>query len=369
MAKDYYETLGVPKTATQDEIKKAFRSLAHQHHPDKGNGDDKRFKEISEAYQTLGNEQKRKQYDQFGQSFGQAGGFPGGGFNYQDFARRQSGSSFGQGGFSQGGVNFDFGDLGDIFGSFFGGSTRQARRETRGSDIETEIAINFEEAVFGAEKIIDLSKKVVCDRCGGTSAEPGAKISDCQNCQGTGRVRRVQQTVLGAFQTETICPECRGEGKTYEKKCQECRGSGSVHGSEKIKIIIPAGIENGQSIRISGKGEPPSKGKGAPGDLYIHLRVSPSNKFKRQGNDIFSEHHIFVRQAILGDKIDIETVDGPVKLKIPEGTQSRTQFRLRDKGVPRLHGRGRGDHLVEVVVDIPRSLSKKQKKLMEEMEI
>jgi len=363
MAKDYYEVLGVNKSATQDEVKKAFRKLAHEHHPDKGNGNADKFKEINEAYQTLNNPQKRKQYDQFGQSFGGAQGS--GGFNYQDFARAQGGQG---GGFSQSNVHFDFsdmGDLGDMFGSFFGGS-RGGTRTARGSDVQVEINIDFEEAVFGVEKIIDLTKRVTCDKCSGNGAEPGSKISDCKTCGGSGRVVRAQQTILGNIQTQATCPDCQGEGKKYEKKCSQCHGTGIVHGSEKIKVQIPAGIETDQSIKLSGKGEPAPKG--VAGDLYININVSSSRKFTRVRNDILSGLNISLKQAILGDKIEIETVDGPVSLKIPAGTQSHTDFRLKSKGVPYLRSRGRGDHIVKVVVDIPRSVSRKQKKFLDEME-
>ncbi len=366
MPRDYYDILGVKKDASQEEIKKAFRKLAHEHHPDKGNGNGDKFKEINEAYQTLGNENKRRQYDQFGQSFSGAGG-PGGGFNYQDFARAQGNNPFG-GGFNQSNVHFDFGDmddLGDLFGSFFGGGARQSSRRQRGSDVEVDLEIDFDEAVFGVEKILDLSKRVLCDNCGGTGAEPGSKIVDCKTCGGTGRVVRSQQTIFGAFQSQSVCPDCRGEGKKYEKRCSKCGGGGVVHGSEKIKVKIPAGINSGQSIKLSGQGEPAPKG--VSGDLYIRVRVKASRKFQRQDNNILTTEHLSLKQAILGDKIEVETVDGPVALKIPAGTQSHTEFRLKNKGIPHLGGRSRGDHIVTVIVDIPRNADRKMKKLLEEL--
>jgi len=368
MSKNYYDLLGVKKDASQEEIKKAFRKLAHEHHPDKGNGNGDKFKEINEAYQTLGNPEKRRYYDQFGSA---AGGFagagqPGGGFNYQDFARASGGNPFG-GGFNQSNVHFDFddlGDLGDIFGSFFGGARTNSRRQ-RGNDIEIELEVDFEEAVFGAEKIIDLSKIILCGHCGGGGAEPGSKISDCKTCGGTGRVVRQQQTIFGAFQSQSVCPDCRGEGRSYEKKCSRCGGSGTVHGNERIKVKIPAGIENGQRIKLSSQGEPAPKG--ISGDLYIQIRIKPAEKFHRQGNNILTTEHLSLKQAILGDKIQVDTVDGPVSLKIPAGTQSHSEFRLKNKGVPYLGSRGRGDHLVKVVVDIPRNLDRKTRKLLEEL--
>ncbi|MFA5029455.1 MAG: molecular chaperone DnaJ [Patescibacteria group bacterium] len=368
MAKDYYDILGVSRSASPEEIKKAFRKLAHEHHPDKANGNAEKFKEINEAYQVLNNPDKRKQYDQFGSAFGGAGA---GGFNYQDFGRA-AGGPFGQGGFSQDGISFDFGDLGDLgdlfggFGSFFGGGNRTAKKAVRGEDVEIELTIEFEEAAFGVDKVIDLQKQVVCEHCHGSGAEPGAKISVCATCGGTGKINRVQQTILGNFQTQTVCSDCQGEGQKYEKKCSTCHGSGAAYGSEKIKVKVPAGIDDGQTIKLSGQGEPAPKG--VPGDLYIRIKVRPSKIFRRQADNIFSEKHLSLKQAIFGDKIEIETVDGLVSLKIPPGTQSHTEFRLRDKGVYHLKGRGRGDHLIKIIVDIPKNLSRQQKKILDSWE-
>lgn len=371
MSKDYYDILGVKKTATSDEIKKAFRKLAHEHHPDKAGGNNDKFKEINEAYQTVGNEQKRKQYDQFGSTAGA------GGFNYQDFARASNrggsagGNPFGQGGFSQSNVNFDFGDLGDlgdVFGSFFSGQAGGSGRSVnKGADIETEISITFEESVAGAEKNIELSKRIICANCQGQGAEPGSKINTCGHCGGRGKVSAIQQTILGNFQTQKICSTCQGEGKIYEHKCKKCQGAGVEYGSEKIKIKIPAGIEDGQQIRLSHKGEPNPKGQ--DGDLYINIKVYKSHKFHRVGDDIKSDYHISIAQAALGDKVEIETIDGRVNLKIPAGTQSHSQFKLSGQGVPHLRSRGRGDHFVQIIVDIPKSLNKKQRKLIEELNI
>jgi len=370
MAKDYYNILGVSKNSSQDEIKKAFRKLAHEHHPDKQSGNADKFKEINEAYQTLGNEQKRQQYDQFGQSFGSGGAAGGQGFGgfQQDFSR--GGNPFGQGFSSQ---NFNFGDFEDLeyvfggLGDLFGGGRKGGKKASRGRDLEVELDLDFSEAVFGAQKVIDLQKDIACPVCQGSGAEPGSKIDNCLHCGGRGRVQRVQQTIFGNIATEAICPECQGEGKKIEKKCRHCHGEGVSKGSEKIKIDVPAGINDGQSLKLSGKGEAAAKGKS--GDLYLKIHVRPNKKFIRRGDDIFSEAHLSVRQAILGDKIEVETVDGPVALKIPEGTQSHTQFRLKEKGVPHLQGRSRGDHLVEVVVDIPKHLDRQQKKLLEDLNI
>lgn len=360
MAKNYYDILGVSKSASQEEIKKAFRKLAHEHHPDKKTGNEAKFKEINEAYQVVGNEEKRRQYDQFGQTFSGAGSNAGGGFG------GQGGNPFGQGGFggfNQGNVNFDFGDLGDIFGNIFGGG--QPRRD-RGRDLETEISLEFKEAVFGAEKELDLNKEINCDKCRGTGAEPGSKINACKTCNGSGRVVRMQQTILGNFQSQAVCPDCRGEGKRPEKSCQKCQGRGHIRGNEKIRVIIPAGIADGQSVRLSGKGE--AGEQGSAGDLYIRVRVRANKNFVRQGDDILSEARLNLKQAILGDRIQVETVDGPVELKIPEGTQSHTKFRLKGKGVPHLRVHGRGDQIVDAIVDIPKGLGRKAKKILEEIE-
>jgi len=368
MAKDYYQILGVNRNASQEDIKKAFRKLAHEYHPDKKTGNAEKFKEINEAYQILGNEQKRKQYDQFGSagSSFNSGGFSGSNpFSSQGF----NGNNF------QGNINFDFGDIedwsdifggSDIFSSFFGGS-RNSNRTKRGNDLEIEISIDFEEAIFGTKKEIELSKKILCPVCKGNGAEPGSKISTCNTCHGSGRITRIQQTILGNFQTQTICPDCHGEGKKAEKQCHKCRGTGSIYGSERIEINIPAGIDDGQRIKLNSKGEAITGG--IHGDLYVNIKVRPNKKFVRRGFDIFSTIQISIKQAILGDKIMIETIDGPVALKIPEGTQSGTQFKLRNKGVRILNGYGRGDHIVEVKVNIPKGLNRHQRKLIEQLDI
>jgi len=364
MAQDHYKTLGVDKSASADEIKRAFRKLAHEYHPDKKTGNAEKFKEINEAYQTLSNEGKRRQYDQFGQSFTGTGSQAGGGY--------YGGNPFSQGfnGFNQGNVNFDFGDvgdLGDIFGSFFGGTTGGRPSSRRGADLQTELAIDFKEAVFGAEKTIELNKQIVCDVCNGTGAEPDSKINACKTCNGRGRVIRAQQTFLGTIQTEAVCPQCQGAGQVPEKKCPKCRGAGHIKGAEKIKVTIPAGIDNGQSLRLSGKGEVGERGQS--GDLLVRIRVRSHPRFHRDGFNIYSVCHLSLKQAVLGDKIEIETVDGLVNLKIPEGTQSQTKLKLPGKGVPHLNSRGRGDQIVEVIVDIPKGLNRQQKKLLEQLDI
>lgn len=355
MAKNYYETLGVGKSASADEIKKAFRKLAHEHHPDKKSGDEAKFKELNEAYQVLGNPEKRRQYDQFGQTFSGPGSNGGG---------RPSGNPFGgAGGFNQGNVNFDFDDIGDLFGNFFGGGRAEPQR---GRDLETEVVLEFEESVFGADKVLRLDKDIACDKCRGTRAEPGSKIDSCKTCGGSGQVIRMQQTILGNFQSQSSCGDCRGTGQKPEKPCQKCHGRGYARGSETVKVTIPAGISDGQSVKLSGKGAMGESG--TAGDLYIRIRVKPSRDLVRQGDDILSQASINLKQAILGAKIMVKTVDGPVELKIPEGTQSQTKFRLKGKGVTHLRTSGRGDQIVNVIVEIPKGLSRQQKKLIDQLE-
>lgn len=363
MGKDYYNILGVDKGASQEEIKKAFRKKAHEYHPDKANGDEAKFKEINEAYQVLGNEQKRKQYDQFGSAFqnGQAGGGGFGGFE-------------GFSGFSNGadGFNINMDDLGDIFGGMgdifgFGGG-RSGRRQSRGADIQTILTIDFMEAVFGAEKEIKLKKAVVCDKCKGNGAEPGSKIETCKTCGGAGHVTKVQRTILGNMQVQTTCSDCQGEGKTYDKKCSKCGGSGIAQEIVNLKVKIPAGINNGETIRLSGQGEAGQKGASA-GDLYIKIRVNSDKNFRREGYDIHTTKEVSFTQAALGDKIEVETVEGVVKLKIPEGTQSGTVFKLKGKGVEKLQGRGKGDHFIEIKIRTPKNLSRKQKDLLKELDL
>jgi len=374
MSKNYYDILGVSKTATADEIKKAFRKLAHEHHPDKAHGNEAKFKEINEAYQVLGNEEKRKQYDQFGQTFNGQGfnagaGFGGQGFNWQDFTRQYGN----QGGFRTN-INFDdlnF-DLGDLFGDFFGGSNRRSKsrsyeREQTGEDIEIQMTIGFKEAVFGTEKIIALEKQDVCDKCNGSGSEPGSKTITCPECKGKGQIEQTQRTIFGVFTTRSVCNTCAGEGKKPEKFCSKCYGEGRVKNKKEIKIKIPAGIDEGQQIKISGAGNVGLKGASA-GDLYISFKINPDKIFAREGNNILSQIEIDITQAALGDKIEIETIDGRVILKIPEGTQSGKVFILKEKGVPELNRPGhRGDMIVEVIVKIPTKLSRAGKKILEEL--
>ena len=357
---DYYEILGVHKNASQEEIKKAFRKKAHQCHPDKPGGDEKKFKEINEAYQVLSNHEKRTQYNQYGKTFEQAqsqgGSYGFGGFQDYSGAFRNSG----------GGVEFNFEDLGDIFGDFFGGSQKkQTTQKTQGNDIGIEVSLKFEEAIFGVKKQVEIDKFSVCSYCHGNAAEPGTKIITCVTCNGTGQIQHIQSTILGQFRTVGVCPDCQGEGKRVEKKCVKCNGHGRIRKIEEIEVEIPAGIDQGQTLKLSHQGDIGIKG-GRNGDLYITVRILPHSKFKRKGNDILSKTVINFSQAVLGDKIEVETLEGKVRLKIPAGTLSGKIFRLTDKGVPYLQRRGRGDQLVEIIIFVPQKLTREQKKLLEE---
>ncbi len=356
MSKDYYKILGVDRGASQEDVKKAFRKLAHQYHPDKTGGDEEKFKEINEAYQVLGDPNKRAKYDQFGSSFesGQAGGGFHGFEGFRDFQ-----------GFSEG-FNINMDDLGDVFGDVFGfGKEKKEGKARRGSDIEVDLSIEFMEAVFGIEKELSINKRAQCEKCHGNGIEPGAKVDICKTCAGTGRVTKMQRTFFGNMQVQMTCSECGGEGKTYSQKCAKCHGVGNIKETVNLKVKIPAGIDDGQTIRLAGQGEAGSKG-GPAGDLYLRISVRKDRRFEREGHDIRSKVNINFTQAALGDKIDVETVDGPVELKIPDGTQSGTVFKLKGKGVTRLNGHGRGDHLVEIIVKTPTGLNRKQKDLLKE---
>jgi molecular chaperone DnaJ len=348
--RDYYEVLGIGRDASPDEIKKAFRRAAVQHHPDRG-GNEEKFKEVNEAYEVLKDPSKRQRYDQFGHAgvgAGNAGG--GGGFGAQDF-------------------NFDFGDLGlgDIFGSFFGGgfSGAQQSRANRGRDVETNIEINFEEAIFGRDVQIALNIDDICEHCKGTTVEPGYNVEVCPNCKGTGQISRVTRTIFGNIQQATTCPKCSGRGKIPEKLCSVCRGSGTRRKRQTVSLKVPPGIDDGATIRLRSHGEAIANGE--KGDLYVNIRVKPDKKFIREGDLILSNEHISMVDAALGTEIEVETVDGPVKMRIPIGTQSGTDFKLSGHGAPRLRGGSRGAHIVTVVVDTPAKLTAHQKKILEQL--
>ena len=357
MAKrDYYEVLGVDKGASQDEIKKAFRKAAVKYHPDKEGGDEAKFKEASEAYETLRDQQKRARYDQFGHAANQ-GGAGGGGYN-------PFGGAGGFGGGQQ--VEFDMGDLGDIFGSFFGGGMgrQQQRRQARGRDVEAQFTIDFKEAVFGVTRKVQLDLNDVCGHCKGTTAEPGTELKVCDTCQGRGQVVRNQNTILGTIQHATVCPTCEGRGQIPDKVCTVCGGSGVQRQKQAVSVKVPAGIRDGATIRLREKGE--AVRGGSKGDLYIHIRVKDHPDFTRDGDNIRSEQTISMPEAALGTEINVPTIDGKVKMKIPAGTQSGQQFKLNEHGFTKASGRSRGDHLVTVTVEIPKKLNKKQQELLQQ---
>jgi molecular chaperone DnaJ len=348
--RDYYEVLGVGKNASADEIKKAFRRKAVELHPDRG-GDETKFKEVNEAYEVLKDQAKRQRYDQFGHAGvgnGASGSPFGGGFNGQD-------------------VNFDFGDLGlgDIFSSFFGGGTPGGgRREARGNDVETRIEITFEQAVFGTEVELSLNLEDTCSHCKGTTAEPGYELKTCATCKGQGQVVTAMRTIFGNIQQATVCPTCKGTGKVPEKVCTVCHGKGTERRAQHIKLKVPAGIDDEATIRLREHGE--AIANGPKGDLYVHVRVKAHKHFTREGDLILSEEHIDMVQAALGTDIDVDTVDGKVRMKVPAGTQSGTDFKLSNHGVPHVRGSDRGAHIVTIIVDTPTKLSKQQKELLEQ---
>ena len=358
MSKDYYKILDIDKSASQDEIKRSFRKLAHKYHPDKPDGDEAKFKECNEAYQVLSNEQKRQQYDQYGSTFDQQGGF-GGGMGWEDFMQKAR-----QGG--GGGVNFDFGDLGDLFGGAFGfGGGR--KKEKRGDDIQIDLQIEFKDSVFGINQTVELYKSTTCPKCKGDGAEEGTPIETCKPCNGQGQIKKVQRTFLGAFETAAQCPDCHGQGKVPKTPCKKCSGSGVSNETERVEIKVPAGIENGSTLRLSQMGNA-SPHSGTAGDLYVRIFVKADSQYERVGNDIIKEETISFKKAALGDKIDVKTLDGEIELKIPAGTQPNTKFRLKSKGVSYLHGSGRGDLYIQIKVDVPTKLSKEQKKALESFE-
>lgn len=356
--RDFYEVLGVPKTASADEIKKAYRKLAKENHPDlhpDDKGCEARFKEINEAYEILSDPDKKARYDQYGHAgvdpnFG-AGAGAGAGFGGMDF------------------------DLGDIFGSFFGGGfgggggggARSKNAPRRGESIRMGVSISFEEAAFGCEKEITVARVEKCSTCGGTGCEPGTTAEVCPNCKGSGTVKTQQQTLFGMMQTTADCPRCGGTGKIIHQPCRDCRGSGSVRKQKKVSVNIPAGIDDGQTISLRGQGHSGANG-GPAGDLLITVAVRPHQIFRREGTSVMLDMNITVTQAVLGTELEVPTLDGNVKYTVPEGTQTGTVFRLRGKGIPHLNGGARGDQYVTVNVEIPKNLTSHQKDLLREFE-
>ena len=366
--RDYYEVLGVNKNATDDEIKKAYRKLAKKYHPD-ANPDNKeaaeaKFKEVNEAYENLSDPQKRKMYDQFGHGGPQGFGGQGGPFGQGGY---YSYSSSGFDGFS------DFGDLGDIFSSFFGGGfggrNSQNRRNgpSKGADLNVRMEITFEQAFSGVEKEIVITRDEECTHCHGTGAKPGTSPIKCPTCHGTGQVTQVQNTILGQMQTTRTCSACHGTGEIINEPCEYCHGKGTVRKQPKIKVKIPAGIDDNQTVVLRGEGEPGKKG-GAKGDLYITVKVKNHSVFTRKGNNVLCEIPITITQASLGAELEIPMVDGSKeKYKIPEGTQTGSKFNIRNRGFRSINSNSIGDFIFTVIVQTPKRLSKEQRELLTQL--
>lgn len=372
MPQDLYEILGIGKTATDQEIKAAYRKSALKWHPDKHKGEkeaEKKFKEINQAYEVLSDKKKRQQYDTFGAVPGQ-NGFPGGSYGGAGGGPGGYASGFsGQGGFDFSDFTNGASGFADIFETFFGGNSRGGSKSRsaksssqRGNDIEATIKISFEDAAFGCEKELEITKSDICTHCKGNGSEPGSAIITCKICNGTGEIRSVRNTILGQITASHACDNCNGEGRVPEKKCSVCHGLSRVRVKERVKVRIPAGVDNGSTIRLSGKGEGGIKG-GASGDLYINLNVEASKKFVRSGADIHSVSEIPIVQAVLGGTIDIETIYGKEKINIPAGTEDGKVFKLSGKGITKLSTGARGDHLIKVHIKVPQKLSKKEKEL------
>lgn len=350
--RDYYDVLGVGKSADATEIKKAYRKLAMKYHPDKNPGDkeaEEKFKEINEAYEVLSDETKRRNYDQFGhegvngQGFGGAGGFGGQGF---------------------GGFDDIFGDIfGDMFGGGFGGGRQRRRGPERGADIKQRVNISFEEAAFGKKVQVKINRSEECEECNGSGAKTGTSKKTCPTCNGSGQVQSVQRTPFGNIASTRTCSTCNGDGEVIDSPCTKCHGKGSIRKTKTIEVDIPAGIDEGQMIKLGGQGELGSRG-GPRGDLYIEVNVNAHPLFTREGYDVYLEMPITFAQATLGDKIQVPTLDGKVEYEIPEGTQTGTVFRLKGKGIPKLRSNVRGDQYVKVTVEIPKKLNDKQKELV-----
>lgn len=354
MAKrDYYEVLGVGKDASADEVKKAFRRKAVELHPDKQGGDEAKFKEINEAYEVLKDQAKRQRYDQFGHAG--VGGAGGGGNPFGGF-----GGANGQE------MHFDFGDLGlgDIFSSFFGGGAGGQQRASRGRDVETRVDISFEQAVFGTEVNVQLDLEDTCEHCKGATVEPGFELKECGTCHGSGQVVNITRTVFGNIQQASICPTCKGAGKVPEKVCTVCRGKGTQRKSQTVRLKIPAGIDDGATIRLREHGE--AIANGPKGDLFVNVRVKPHKLFTREGDLILSQQHVTMVEAALGTEIEVETVDGKVRMKVPAGTQSGSDFKLSNHGVPHLRSTTRGAHIITIIVDTPTKLTREQQELLQQ---
>lgn len=350
IAQDFYDTLGVSRSASADEIKSAYRKLSKEWHPDKHKGDktaEEKFKQINQAYEVLSDQTKRGQYDRFGSAGPGGGGFNGGGFDFSGFQ------------------GADMGDLGDLFSSFFGGGSGRGSAQAKGADHEVAVTIDLAEAVTGAKRTIRIQRQAACDTCEGNGAKKGAKIITCDQCGGTGQVTRVAQSFFGQIQQRGMCPKCHGAGKVPETPCSTCQGQGRVPKRDDMTVEIPAGIADGQSLRVRGGGDQGLPGQPA-GDLFVHIQVNPDDRFRRDGDDIHAVTSIDAVDAVLGATITIETVQGPVTLEVPAGTQPGQVMRVKGKGMPILSSSKHGDHYVQIDVIIPKKISREEKKILEQ---
>jgi molecular chaperone DnaJ len=352
MAKDYYQTLGVEKKATTEDIKKAFRKLAHKYHPDKGGGDEAKFKEITEAYSVLGDDKKRREYDTYGQSFAGASGPTG------------QGGMGNMGGFDFNGAEFDFGDIFSGFGDIFGQQAGRAGKP-RGRDISIDIEIDFKDSIFGTKRTVLLAKVATCDLCHGSGGKPGTDMLTCETCNGSGRVHETRRSILGSFASVRVCPTCDGTGKIPKEKCPECKGNGVLRREEEIAISIPAGIESGEMIRMPAKGE--AVKAGTPGDLYVKVHVKPHKLFRKDGSNLVMQLPIKLTDALLGTSVSVEMLDGKsIEVSVPAMKRPEEILRVRGRGVP-LAGGASGDLLIQVEAALPQKLSSKAKRAVEDL--
>ena len=348
--KDYYTILGLERGASRDEVKKAFRKLAGQYHPDKKTGDEEKYKEVTEAYAVLGDEKKKAEYDAYGHAFSGGGGNGGGGFNWGDFGQQQ-------GGFGSQGFEFDLNDIFQNFG--FGGG----RQTARGRDVSIDINLTFKESIFGVTRKVLITKNNTCTHCSGTGAKPGAGTATCTTCSGNGKIRETRQSIMGNFTTVRECSACHGTGQIPKERCGHCAGAGVMRSQEEITIAVPAGISNGEVIRMTGRGE--AMPHGEPGDLYIKIHVETHKTIKREGSTLSTVLPIKLTDALLGGLYRVETLDGEVEINVPAGIAHGELLRIKDKGVP--VDRGRGDFMVKVSIETPKKLSRKVQQLVEQL--
>lgn len=355
--KDYYQILGVERKASKDEIKKAFRKLAHKYHPDKKTGDEQKFKEVNEAYNVLTDDRKRSEYDAYGRTFSGSGAGAGsaggsfGGFDFSGFERAQGYEDF---------------DLGDIFSEFFGGGGQGRTKTARGRDIAIDVELSFEEAIFGGQKNLLLNKASRCDTCQGSGGATGSQQTTCPTCNGRGRLREARRSIFGTVTTESRCGQCFGSGQVPDKKCEDCQGTGVRKKEQEIEVSIPPGIEDGEMVRLSGMGE--ATPGGSSGDLYIKVHVRPHGKLKKQGQDLVMDLNVKLTDALLGASYTIETLDGKIDLRVPAYTKTDQILRVKGKGVPKdTDRRRRGDLLVRIQIEMPNKLSRKAQKIIEEL--